>query len=198
MIRVLVFDLGGVLSMPPDLYSEPAALLGVDPAAYEAVYNNGRADYDLGTPSEEYFGGILANLAITPSAALFAHLGNLDTSLWCRLRPTARALLDEVSGWDQRLAILSNAPITLRACAERTDWYPLLERLFVSAELRLAKPDHRIYHHATAELGVAPDEIAFIDDRPENVAGATDVGWNAHLWVDDADSLAWLRQVCGR
>ena len=45
---------------------------------------------------------------------------------------------------------------------------------------------------------LAPAEIAFIDDRMPNVDGAAALGWQAHLWVDDADSLAWLAEVCGR
>ena len=24
------------------------------------------------------------------------------------------------------------------------------------------------------------------------------LGWQAHLWVDDADSLEWLTEICGR
>jgi HAD superfamily hydrolase (TIGR01509 family) len=60
----------------------------------------------------------------------------------------------------------------------------------------MVKPDPQIYAAIQDELGVAPDRIAFIDDREPNVTGAADAGWQAHLWVDDADSLAWLREVC--
>lgn len=196
MIRVVALDLGGVLSWPPDLYTAPAALLGVDPAAYEAAYWPGRHDLDLGRPPGEYYADLLKGVGLVPSGGLVDHLAHYDISLWCRLRPTAAELLRELAGREQRLVILSNAPATLRDAAEQSDWYPLVERIFISAELGLVKPDHRLYSHVTAELGVGPEEIAFIDDREDNVAGAEAFGWHAHLWRDDADSAAWLREVC--
>lgn len=49
----------------------------------------------------------------------------------------------------------------------------------------------------TADLGVQPSEIAFIDDREPNVLAARALGWEAHLWVDDDDSRRWLGDVCG-
>jgi len=196
VIDVIVLDLGGVLSWPPDLYSAPAALLGVDPAAYEAAFWNGRVDLDRGVPLADYYGPILSAVGIAPTAELVDRLARLDMELWCRFRPSARRLLETVATWPQRLVILSNAPATLRPAAQASDWYPLVERMFISGELRLVKPDPAIYATIQDELGVPAERIAFIDDRPANVAGAVDAGWQAHQWVDDADSLAWLDEVC--
>ncbi len=130
-----------------------------------------------------------------PTAELIDHLAHYDMALWCRFRPSAVELLTTIAGWGQQAVILSNAPAALRPAAEASDWYPLVERLFISGELGLIKPDPQVYRHVTAELGVEPSDVAFIDDRPANVAGATDIGWQAHLWTDDADSLVWLRDV---
>ncbi len=196
MIDVIVLDLGGVLSWPPDLYTAPAALLGVDPAAYEAAYWNGRVALDRGEPLAQYWGPLLAAVGVRPTDELVDHLAHYDMALWSRFRPTARELLETIAGWPQRVVILSNAPATLRPAAEASDWYPLVERLFISGELGLVKPDPAIYATIRDELGVPPERIAFIDDRPHNVAGAEAAGWQAHQWLDDADSLAWLREVC--
>lgn len=198
MIDVIVLDLGGVLSWPPDLYAAPAALLGVDPDAYEAAYWTGRVALDRGEPFELYWGPLLTSVGARPTDELINHLAHYDMALWSRFRPSARELLATVSQWPQRLVILSNAPATLRPAAEASDWYPLVERLFISGELGMVKPEPEIYTTIQAELGVPPERIAFIDDRPHNVAGATAAGWQAHQWTDDADSLAWLRQLCER
>ena len=198
MIDVIVLDLGGVLSWPPDLYTAPAALLGVDPAAYEAAYWTGRVGLDRGEPLERYWEPLLTAVGLEPTAELIDHLAHFDMAVWCRFRPTALDLLQTVSGWPQRVVVLSNAPATLRPAAEASDWYPLIERLFISGELGMVKPDPEIYTAIQDELGVAPGRIAFIDDRLPNVTGAADAGWQAHLWVDDADSLAWLGEVCSR
>ena len=198
MTDVVVLDLGGVLSWPIDLFSGPAALLGVEPAAYEAAYWTGRVGLDRGDPPADYYGPLLAAVGVDPTPELIDHLAHYDMALWCRFRPSAVRLLETVSGWDERLVIVSNAPAALRPAAEASDWYPLVERLFISGELGMVKPDPEIYRVVTDELGVEPSGIAFIDDRPANVAGAARFGWQSHQWLDDDDSLAWLRQVCGR
>ncbi|MDQ7991849.1 MAG: HAD-IA family hydrolase [Propionicimonas sp.] len=197
MVRVVALDLGGVLSWPAELYTAPAALLGVDPDAYEAAYWTQRRELDIGLPPGEYYGRLLAAVGLRPAGELVDHLAHFDMALWCRFRPTARALLETVAAWEQRLVIVSNAPASLRQAAEESDWYPLVERLFISGELGTVKPEAELYAGVTAALGVQPGEIAFIDDRPANVAAATEFGWLAHEWVDDSDSLAWLRQVAG-
>lgn len=194
-MTVVVLDLGGVLSWPPDLFSASSALLGVSPQEYEAVYWTRRGELDHLLPPDEYYADLLTRLGVDPTPDLLQHLGHFDMSLWCRFRPSAVELLKEIGTWGERPVILSNAPATLRAAAEQSDWFPLVDRLFISAELGLVKPDPLLYERVTGELGVTPGEIAFIDDRADNVAAATAFGWQAHLWVDDADSLAWLRGV---
>lgn len=198
MTDAVVLDLGGVLSWPADLFTGPAALLGVDPAAYEAAYWGERVGLDRGDPPADYYGPLLAAVGVEPTTELVDHLAHYDMALWCRFRPSAVELLRTLSGWEQQVVILSNAPAALRPAAEASDWYPLVDGLFISGELGLVKPDWEIYRRITEQLGTAPADIAFIDDRPANVAGAAGFGWQTHLWVDDADSLEWLREVCGR
>lgn len=57
--------------------------------------------------------------------------------------------------------------------------------LFVSScYVGLRKPDERIYRLALDLIHKAPDECCFIDDRPENIAGATKVGMRTILMRD--------------
>jgi putative hydrolase of the HAD superfamily len=57
--------------------------------------------------------------------------------------------------------------------------------LFVSScFVGLRKPDERIYRLALDLIYKAPDECCFIDDRPENIAGATKVGMRTILMRD--------------
>jgi putative hydrolase of the HAD superfamily len=196
VIRFVVLDLGQVLASPPDLYRAPADLLGVDPEAYEARYWLYRRAYDAGGSEPEYWRGILEGVGVTSSDELIGTLAGLDAGMWAELRPGARRLLDTVRGWGPGMALLSNAPLTLGVAVRNSDWVQLFDRVFISAELGMTKPDPRIFDIVTADLGVGPEELAFIDDRPPNVAAAVAAGWNAHLWADDADSLAWLTEVC--
>jgi putative hydrolase of the HAD superfamily len=197
VIRFEVFDLGQVLSSPPDIYHAPAELLGVDPEAYRELYWSHRRAYDTGGSRVEYWQPILDRLGVQPSGELIASLATLDADLWTELRPTAGELLEVVRGWNVQTALLSNAPLVLGKAIRRTAWVAAFDHVFISAELGVTKPDPAIYEVVTGELSANQGEIAFIDDRQANVDAAAAAGWNAHLWVDDADSLAWLRAVTG-
>lgn len=52
----------------------------------------------------------------------------------------------------------------------------LVDKLIISSEEGLAKPDARIYHLAVHRLGVLPEEMLFIDDSPENIDSARKIG----------------------
>ena len=56
----------------------------------------------------------------------------------------------------------------------------------------VTKPDPAVYFRVQEVVDLEPAELAFIDDRPANVYGARQAGWEAHLFVDDADTRAWL------
>jgi putative hydrolase of the HAD superfamily len=196
VIGFVAFDLGKVLASPPDLYSAPAEYLGVPAEDYQGLYRIGRADYDGGGSRVEYWGPLLSGLGQEPTAEAITHLANLDAELWIQLRPSAEAMLTTVYSWGLRTALVSNGPLALGRAVRFAEWSALIDRVFISSELRLSKPDPAVFPAVTAQLEVTPDQVAFIDDRPECVQAANDYGWISHLWVSDADSLTWLANVC--
>lgn len=52
----------------------------------------------------------------------------------------------------------------------------LFETTVISSEERVVKPDPRIYQITLQKLGLSPDAVLFIDDRPVNLAGAETLG----------------------
>jgi epoxide hydrolase-like predicted phosphatase len=72
-----------------------------------------------------------------------------------------------------RTGILSNAWSNAREVF--VDYYGLgdaVDKIVVSAEEGIAKPDPRIYRLAAERLGVIPAEAVFVDDMPCNVDAA--------------------------
>jgi putative hydrolase of the HAD superfamily len=63
---------------------------------------------------------------------------------------------------------------------------------FVSAEFGLQKPDPDIFRAVCARAGVAPGEAFFVDDLPENVAGARAAGLAGCVFAGAADLAARL------
>jgi putative hydrolase of the HAD superfamily len=67
------------------------------------------------------------------------------------------------------------------------------DAFFSSCYLGLRKPDRRIYQVALDVLQRDPEEVVFIDDRPENVAAAVSLGIHGiryEGWAKLADELA--------
>lgn len=93
-------------------------------------------------------------------------------------------------------ALLSNAWDNLRTLMKEL-WKidRLFDRVFISAELNLAKPDDRIYQYVIKELGVPPSEIVFLDDFKENVRAARENGLHAIHYRNREQGLAELREL---
>ncbi len=59
------------------------------------------------------------------------------------------------------------------------------ERLFLSYQIGVRKPHPDIYHYTLKKLGASGGDCFSIDDLPENIAAAREVGINAHLFVPE-------------
>ena len=195
MIRAVVFDLGGVLASGEGVIDEPARLLGVDPAAFEELYWAGRAAYDAGASDREYWTPILGGVGKPAAVETIQQLARADAELWLEVRPEARALVRDVRRAGRTVAVLSNAPFNVDNALLDSDFAEEADYWFVSASMGVMKPDLATYLRVGEVLDLEAYEIAFIDDRPENVAGAERAGWAAHLWSSDADSRAWLKSI---
>jgi 2-haloacid dehalogenase len=69
--------------------------------------------------------------------------------------------------------------------AHATGFYPWLDefdRRYVSGELRVMKPDPRIYEIVEMDCGIAPAALLFADDKAANVEAAEARGWQGHLF----------------
>lgn len=105
------------------------------------------------------------------------------------------SLVERLHSAGHRLGILSNTnPWHWRFV---TDRFPLFSTAFevivTSYEARAMKPEAAIYHYAIERAGVAPGEIFFVDDRPENVEGALAVGIDAVVYRDPLGLVEELR-----
>ncbi len=70
-----------------------------------------------------------------------------------------------------------------------------VRHLHASHLLALAKPDVEIYHEFARRAGHAPASIIFFDDLPENIRGAREAGWNAHLIDHAGDTATQMRTI---
>lgn len=96
-----------------------------------------------------------------------------------------------------RLGLLSNTNEMhwKFVCDGRFGFLPdAFETLALSFEIGAIKPDPSIFIRAAELAGVAPQEVFFVDDRPEHVAAAREVGFDAVVYSDTPSLAADLRQ----
>lgn len=104
--------------------------------------------------------------------------------------PGTVALLRGLQADGYRLHALSNYPVEpVDFLYQRYPWMDVFEHVVISGRLGVSKPDRRIYEHLLGVIERAPQHCLFIDDRPENVAGARILGIDA-IRFEDAGSLA--------
>ena len=68
------------------------------------------------------------------------------------------------------------------------------DAVIISCEVRLSKPDPRIYELCLHRLGLPAPEALFVDDRADNIEGAARVGLRT-LQFEGPDALARLRAL---
>ena len=73
--------------------------------------------------------------------------------------------------------MLSNAPFPLDQGLVDADFADDVDYWFVSSSMGVTKPDPAAYERVTEVLELPEADIAFVDDRPANVAGAEAAGW---------------------
>ncbi len=68
------------------------------------------------------------------------------------------------------------------------------DRLALSFELGVMKPELAIYHRAADLAGYAPHEIFYVDDVPDNVVAAREAGFDAVQYTTTHDLALELRK----
>lgn len=87
------------------------------------------------------------------------------------------------------VALLSNATNRLETDLRHLGLLHDVDAVFNSSRLGVAKPDPAIFAAVTADLGVAVEHCALVDDTLTHVRAAASVGLRAHHFTD-ADTLA--------
>jgi epoxide hydrolase-like predicted phosphatase len=197
VIRAVVFDIGGVLEITPDL--------GVDR----------RWETRLGLPAGEigarlrdvWEGGSVGTITLDDvHEALKDRLGLDDEKLaqfmadvWREYVGTANTELIEYARRLRpryRTGIVSNSFVGAREREQAAYGFEdLVEQIVYSHEAGFNKPDPRIYALICTRLNVPPGEMVFLDDTEMCVAGARDVGIHAVRYQDNAQAIAEIEKL---
>ena len=166
----------------PNSFADMARVAGVELGRFSEAYWQLRGPYDRGELSgSSYWLAVGDSTGARIDAELTAALVERDIALWARVDVEMLAWVNAVAARGVRVGLLSN--MVAEIGSHLRDTMRLFEgfaSVTYSYEVRLAKPDPRIYHHALASLGAAPAEVLFVDDRAPNVKAARRVGMHVH------------------
>ncbi len=177
-IRAIIFDFGGVLLRTEDPYprQQLAARLGLPKEKlYHQIFESESARLaTIGKVSAEaHWEAVRLALGIgetefQAARAAFWAGDRLDEELIETLRSMRSRY---------KTALLSNAWDDLRrVILHNWDISDAFDEMIISAEVGIAKPDHRIFQITVARLGVLPEEAIFVDDFIENIESARAFG----------------------
>ena len=190
-IRAVVFDIGGVLEITPDL--------GVH-RLWETRL--GLAAGELGASmADVWMGGSLGTITLEDvHQAMKDRLGLDEQQLAAYMADVWREYLGsantELIGYARRLrpryrtGIISNSFVGAREREQAAYGFEdLVDEIVYSHEVGMSKPDPRIYALACERLGVRPTEMILLDDMQACVAGAGEAGLHAIHYRNNAQAI---------
>lgn len=96
-----------------------------------------------------------------------------------------------------KMAMLSNVSAVIWNYYTQAELDKYFDRVVLSYQEKIAKPDPRIYRLTCERLGVQPSECVFTDDNEVNVIAARQVGMQGIVFTSNDDYFAKLREILG-
>lgn len=94
-------------------------------------------------------------------------------------------------------ALSNNNELLWRGIQRVCTTLDVFERVFLSQEIGLLKPDPAAFRYVLEQIGCQPREVVLIDDNPLCVAAAATLGWETVLFRDAANTASELAQILG-
>jgi putative hydrolase of the HAD superfamily len=180
-LPIFIFDFGGVVIKWKNnnpIFDYIADRYGVPRAEMRRVFERALPALEMGDVSMRDF----MDQALGTFGKRLAR-GDSPDELWSlpfeRLVKFRTGTVDVVSSLRRKgylVYLFSNTSSPHADLVRRKGWDKLFDGFLASCELRSMKPSAIAFARALASVGARPSEVAFIDDKEENVRGARDFG----------------------
>lgn len=184
MFKNIVFDFGGVLLDWNPHYLYDPYFGDVEKAEWFLTYictYEWNAQHDNGKPIAE---GTAELIALHPEweKEIRMYYDEFMKMMGGQI-PGMEELVKKLKANGQRVFGLSNLSVETFALVRPV--YPvldLMEDMVISGVEKVMKPDHRIFELALDRFGIKAEETVFIDDNPNNVKAANELGIHGILF----------------
>jgi|SRR5690349_10156073 len=182
-INAVIFDYGMVLCLPPTAAEmrHMADQFGVTAGDFPQLWDRNRGLYDRGdlTP-REYWSRLAADAGASMDDEQLKQICRWDVEMWSHINSAMLEWLAALQAAGIKAGLLSNMHAGMLEHARRNfTWLKLFQHTTFSVEVRLIKPDPRIYQHCLRGLGVPASETLFVDDNEANIRAAAELGIHA-------------------
>ncbi|MBR5406100.1 MAG: HAD family phosphatase [Lachnospiraceae bacterium] len=107
----------------------------------------------------------------------------------------AKPFINKLKSMGLKVLYLSNfSEKAERECAKELDFLPLTDGGILSWNVKLIKPDPKIYKMLIDMYDLEPSRCIFFDDTPRNVEGARKCGFSAEVFVSYDEALKLITQ----
>jgi HAD superfamily hydrolase (TIGR01509 family) len=182
MIKVLLFDLGGVVFQNGTklFLHELAAKYNLGIEFVNQVINGEKGDrYREGKMSRDAFWEAVVN-----ELGIHADIDTLEEE-WINkytLIEETKAIIDELKKEYKLYFLSDNVRERVEKISLKHNFLEWFEGGIFSHEVGVRKPHPNVYKAAIKKIGVSPEEMIFIDDKEENLPPAEELGMNVLLF----------------
>lgn len=198
MIKTIIFDNNGVLTTRDKdaTYRDVAAFLGVNVTTLKRIWDKLAVPLDEGKiTNKEFLESVLVKLD---------KVADVDKLMNIYLNSYQKH--DDVQNFVKtlkhhyELAMLTNFGEAFHRCQRRWGLNEIFEqdRIFLSADLHMKKPNEAIFRYVLEKLKRQPAETIFIDDRLINIETAKKIGMETILFINFDQFKNDLDRILGR
>lgn len=201
MIKHYIFDMGGVLlkQIPYKLIENEVSFVNCNTPEVEKIFWDNFYEYEKGNINTKQF---VHNLQpyfnkkdITPEEyeQSYFEIGEKYGGVFENAFIEIKKLKDE----GNKVYLLSNLhELSFKDFSKVFDT-SIFDKLFLSYEIGLIKPDDEIFRYVIKEIGDNPNNMCFFDDKLENVNSAKRNGMNAIQTTGDtlAEAIETMKSI---
>lgn len=197
-VKALLFDLGGVVFEFDFAYAlahwAPRSALAPDALRQAFSHDEDYQRHERGElSSAQYFDTLRTKLLLQASDA------DIEAGWNAIFRSEISQTLDLIAAARHRYPCFAFSNTNRSHHAAWRAAYPRIEatfdRVFVSSDIGLRKPERAAFEHVCREIGLPPTALLFFDDLEENVAGARACGLQAVRVTSPVDVRDALRRL---
>jgi len=196
MIKAVIFDFGGVVKKSEQgFYKDISKVYGVSEQEFVGVFKKPLAQLNRADISEQELWDKISQKLNVPTPENVRELFKQAYRTNLYLFPEIIELIKELKEKKIRTAVLSNVIKIHAEVIRENKGYDLFDKVILSCEVGLVKPEKKIYQIALSELGTEPKQAIFIDDREDNLLPAQEMGIRTVLAVNPEQVVKEVKQI---